>query len=135
MPSDKTKKTPFGMHLMLDAYECDSAALKDANTIYEVLDELPTLIGMTKMTKPYIVFTEGNNKKDPGGWSGFVLIEESHISIHTFVRRRFFTFDIYSCKEFDTDKAIEYLKKRFKTNDVEYSIENRGKRYPEENLE
>ena len=135
MSSSNTTKTPFGVHLMLDAYDCDIAKLRDANVIYEVLDKLPTLVGMTKMTKPYIVFTEGNDKKDPGGWSGFVLIEESHVSIHTFVRRKFFTFDLYSCKEFDTEKAIDYLKKTFNTNDVEYSIEQRGKRYPDENVE
>jgi len=37
-------------------------------------------------------------KKDPGGWSGFVIIAESHISIHTFPARRFVSIDVYTCK-------------------------------------
>lgn len=135
MTSPSSKHPPFGMHLMLDGYNCDSKPLGDADTVYKLLDTLPEKIGMTKMTAPYIVFTEGNNIKDPGGWSGFVLIQESHISIHTFIKRKFFTFDLYSCKEFDEKIVIRYLKKIFKTRDIEYSVEERGKKYPKKNLE
>ena len=120
---------------MIDGYNCAKQPLEDANLLYKMLDTLPTTIGMTKMTKPYLVFTEGNNAKDPGGWSGFVLIQESHVSIHTFVKRKFFTFDLYSCKEFDANIAIDYLKKMFKTDEMDISIEERGKKYPSENLE
>lgn len=135
MSSKSTKSPSFGTHLMLDGYNCAKEPLENANILFELLDKLPGKIGMTKMTAPYIVFTEGNDKKDPGGWSGFVLIQESHISIHTFVKRKFFTFDIYSCKDFDTQIVIEHLKELFKTDDLEYSIEERGKKYPSENLE
>ena len=123
----------FGPHLMLDAYNCSTEVLDDANMVYRMLDELPDLIGMHKMTKPYIVHSKGNDGKDPGGWSGFVLIEESHISIHTFVKRGFATIDVYSCKPFDTKKALEYFKEILKTEDFDFSIESRGRRYPPEN--
>lgn len=132
----KNKKTiVFGLHLMVDAYNCNKKILNDANLLYKFLDDLPTTLGMRKMIKPYIVSTEGNNIKDPGGWSGFVLIEESHISFHTFVKRKFVTIDIYSCKEFDTKVAINYLKKLFTTKDMEVIIEQRGKKYPAENVD
>lgn len=133
--SSTPNNSSFGMHLMIDGYNCAKQPLEDANLLYKMLDTLPTTIGMTKMTKPYLVFTEGNNIKDPGGWSGFVLIQESHVSIHTFVKRKFFTFDLYSCKEFDADIAIDYLKKMFNTKELDISIEERGKKYPPENLE
>lgn len=129
------KINPFGPHLMLEAYNCPPEVLNDANLAYKILDELPEKIGMNKLIKPYVVFAEGNNSKDPGGWSGFVIIQESHISLHTFIKRRFVTIDVYSCKNFDTDFAIEYFKKAFKTNDVEFIIEQRGKRYPNENID
>ncbi len=38
------------------------------------------------------------NRKDPGGISGFVMIAESHFSLHTFPARRFVTLDIYTCQ-------------------------------------
>lgn len=128
------KQIPFGQHLMLDAYDCDLKSLDDANLLYGLLDNLPVELGMRKMIKPYIVHTPGNDKRDPGGWSGFVLIEESHISFHTFVKRRFVTIDVYSCKMFDTDLATKRLKEFFKTKNVEIIIELRGKNYPPDNV-
>ena len=129
------KQQPFGLHLMLDAYNCDPKVLNDANVVYKLLDELPEKIGMKKLIKPYVVFAEANDKKDPGGWSGFVIIQESHIAIHTFIKRRFITVDVYSCKPFDTDFAIDYFTKIFRTNDIESEVEIRGKKYPPENID
>lgn len=129
------KTTPFGLHLMLEAYNCSPKSLNDANLVYKILDELPEKLGMRKLIKPYVVCAEGNGKKDPGGWTGFVIIQESHISLHTFVKRRFITIDVYSCKEFDTDKATAYFKKMFGTKDIESIVEVRGTRYPTENID
>ncbi|MEN9407677.1 MAG: S-adenosylmethionine decarboxylase proenzyme [Candidatus Parcubacteria bacterium] len=120
---------------MIDAYNCDPAVLNDANVVYKLLDELPEKIGMKKLIKPYVVFAEGNDKKDPGGWSGFVIIQESHIAIHTFIKRRFITVDVYSCTEFDTEFTIQYFKDTFKTEDMEIEVEKRGKKYPPENID
>lgn len=131
----ENRNTPFGKHLMLEIYNCPSEVLNDANTLYKALDELPGKIGMTKLTLPYIVFAPGNNTKDPGGWSGFVIIQESHISLHTFAKRRFVTIDVYSCKEFDVETALSYFKHLFRSDDFEYNVEVRGSRYPQENLE
>jgi S-adenosylmethionine decarboxylase len=125
---------PFGLHLMIDAYHCDPKILDDANSIYKILDELPGRIEMHKLTRPYVVHAEGNGQKDPGGWSGFVIIEESHISIHTFVKRKFTTIDLYSCNQFDAKKAIAYFKKILKTDDMEIYLQDRGKKYPQKNF-
>ncbi len=134
MSNTQSETTTFGLHLMLDAYDCDHEKLGDGAYIYKVLDELSHLIGMTQLTKPYVVHATGNQSHDPGGWSGFVMIEESHLSIHTFVNRKFFTADIYSCRQFDTEPAVDYLKKAFGTNDIVVYTQKRGLRYPAENL-
>lgn len=131
----KAKQTPFGIHLMLDIYKCSPKVLNDQNLVYNILDILPDRIGMRKLTKPYVVYANPNKKRDPGGWSGFILIQESHISVHTFIKRRFATIDVYSCKVFNTKKVINYLKKMFKTKDIEFYIETRGKRYPDRNID
>jgi S-adenosylmethionine decarboxylase len=131
----KEKNVPFGLHLMLDLYGCDPKMLNNEKLVYDILDMLPEKIGMRKLMKPYILFAPGNEKRDPGGWSGFIMIQESHISMHTFIKRRFVTADVYSCKEFDPKIAIEYFKNIFKTADVEYSLEMRGKKYPIENID
>lgn len=134
LTKEEYENLPFGMHLMFDAYNCDPTVLDDSNVLYTLLEGLPGKLGMRPMIKPYIVRTLGNDKRDPGGWSGFVLIEESHISFHTFVKRKFVTVDIYTCTFFDADKATRELKKFFKTEDTETIVETRGKRYPNANL-
>jgi S-adenosylmethionine decarboxylase len=126
---------PFGPHLMIDAYNCSPDTLNDRGLVFNILDTLPEKLGMKKLMKPFVLFAEANDKKDPGGWSGFVMIQESHISIHTFIKRRFVTIDVYSCKEFDTDSTIQYFKDVFETEDVEIYIETRGKKYPDENID
>lgn len=135
MSNRNKKQIPFGLHLMLEAYDCDPDVLSDKNLVKHLLDTLPMEIGMRKLIEPVVVFAEGNDKRDPGGWSGFVIIQESHISIHTFIKRRFITADVYSCKDFDAMKAVEYFKKVFKTDDIEYGIEQRGIKYPPENVD
>jgi S-adenosylmethionine decarboxylase len=129
------KTVTFGLHLMLDAYNCDPHVLNEQTMVYQILDDLPKHIGMKQLSKPYVVFAEGNGKHDPGGWSGFVIIEESHISVHTFIRRRFITVDVYSCREFDAEKTIQYFKDKFKTTDVEVYVQKRGLKYPAENID
>lgn len=131
----RPRQIPFGLHLMLDIYNCDLEAMNDKSLVYDILNTLPVKIGMRKLMKPYVVFAKDNNKRDPGGWSGFVMIQESHISLHTFIKRGFATSDVYSCKKFDTKKVINYFKKAFKTQDIEFYVETRGKKYPQENVD
>lgn len=129
------KQVPFGYHLMVDAYNSDKKVLSDLNTLYAFLDTMPDKLSMKKMIKPILAFTPGNAKHDPGGWSGFVIIQESHISVHTFIGRRFVTIDAYSCKKFDMDKALAYIKEVFKTDDLEVYKETRGTRYPDKDIQ
>ena len=134
MATDTKESVPFGLHLMVDAYKCDPAVLNDANTLYKVLDTIPELLHMKKMIKPYVVTTPGNGQHDPGGWSGFVIIEESHVSLHTFVKKGFVTLDVYSCQMFDTEPPLKYIREVFKTNDLEVYTQVRGQKYPSENI-
>ena len=134
--SDLThENAPFGLHLMLDMYNCAPEVLNDKELVKNILEKLPKKLSMKILVEPVVVFAQPNGRRDPGGWSGFVMIHESHISIHTFIKRRFVTIDAYSCKQFDTKLAIEYFKKIFKTDDVEYQIEVRGKKYPSEDID
>ena len=45
-------------------------------------------------------------KEESYGYSTFVMIAESHLSIHTFPELNYFSFDCYSCKWFDKDKVV-----------------------------
>jgi S-adenosylmethionine decarboxylase len=121
----------FGPHLMLDGYGCDKAKLQDLNLVYRILDELPARIGMTKIMPPYVFKYSGLRPED-WGLSGFVLIAESHISIHTFPEKNFVSVDIFSCKPFDAEFAAAYLKRSFAMEKVECTVLDRGTEFPKE---
>lgn len=128
------KTTNFGLHLTLDGYGCNKKFLGDMDYVFNVLEDLPTFLGMHKLITPYVVKAPDNDKKDPGGYSGFVMIQESHISIHTFPKRAFVSIDVYSCKNFDTDKTLKYLVKAFGVKEPETNMIVRGTKYPLQNL-
>jgi S-adenosylmethionine decarboxylase len=91
----------------------------------EVLDEFPSLIGMTKISPPHVYNYVGDVAED-WGVSGFVVIAESHISIHTFPDRQYLNIDIFSCKEFDNKGTLAKLQSRFNLTNIRSWSISRG---------
>ncbi|MBP6904483.1 MAG: S-adenosylmethionine decarboxylase [Candidatus Pacebacteria bacterium] len=121
----------FGEHMMLDCYGADPEILNSKEEVLRILNDLPEKLGMHKLAEPVVYYAEGNGDKDPGGWSGFVVIMESHISIHTFVGRHFVSADVYTCRNgMDQNFITSYFKDVFKANDIEVNFVKRGTRYP-----
>ena len=98
----------FGPHLILDITCKNKDLLNNHNKIFELLNNLPDYIGMTKITQPY-VFPYKGVVPDEYGITGVVIIAESHISIHTFPEKNYLFMDIFSCKSFNTEKTKEYI--------------------------
>lgn len=122
------KTRSYGLHLMLDGYGANSAKLADIGLLYNVLNNLPGMIGMHKVGFPHIIqFTEG----DIAGISGFIFIVESHISVHTYSRKKFLSMDAYSCKEFDYKKVVEHITAAYEIEDAEKFVVTRGTRFPQ----
>jgi len=116
------------MHLIIDGYNGDVQKMQDVDFIQQLLDVYPSRIGMTKISPPKVSKYIGSKPED-WGVSGFVLIAESHISIHTFPERSYINIDIFSCKEFDAEEAIRDLQQRFGLSEVRSYILNRGLEY------
>ena len=119
----------FGPHLILEAYGCSKSKLADLGIVSQALDAYPAKLDMTKIMPPY-VFTYHGSVEDDWGVSGIVLIAESHISIHTFPDKEFVTLDIFSCREFDVDAAIEYFSSVFEPESYEKQVLMRGREFP-----
>lgn len=95
-------KAQFGLHLMLDAYEGDKEKLNDMARVFRFLRDLPPRIGMHILMPPVVLeASDMGTGFDTGGYTGVVIIAESHISIHTFPGKGFFTMDVYSCSNFE----------------------------------
>ena len=127
--------TNFGEHFMIDGYGGNKNKLNDKNLVLRCLTELPQKLGMRTLSVPEVFLAEDNGTKDPGGWSGYVVIVESHISVHTFPNRGFVSIDVYSCKNgLDTTLVSNYFKEVFELKDLETNFVKRGTRYPKENI-
>lgn len=125
----------FGVHLMLDGYDCDPARLADRAGLAALLAQLPADLGMHPIADPVVVEVGAQNRKDPGGLSGFVMIAESHLSFHTFPARRFISIDIYTCQnDLDCDGVATRLRTAFGIGDADVHVQRRGLRYPAENV-
>jgi len=129
----KTKKAAregFGLHLTIDAAHGHKKKLSDLSLVRRALDDIPKILGMHKIAKPQVLWYDGGAKPEDAGVSGIVMIAESHVSIHTFPHKNFFTADVYSCSFFDPDKPIWYLKDKFGLDDLETNVVRRGHKFP-----
>ena len=134
---EDTKKVKFGEHLIFDAYGCDPKKLGDPELCIKIMKDLCRIGEMKQLIEPVLVDARSNEVlggKDPGGYSGFLIIQESHISIHTFIKRGFVTIDVYSCKPFKTDEMVQYLKDAMGSQDEQVIKLERGLKYPAENI-
>ncbi len=113
------------VHLMLELYGCDRQLLSDEPLIRRVLDGYPGRVGMEKMSPVYLRQIETSNPLDTG-LSGFVIIAQSHISLHAWPEYGEVDIDICSCKEFSQEDAIAFAKVMFLTDDVETHFVVRG---------
>ncbi len=97
------------MHLIIDGYVNDPRKIKEKEFIYQFLDTYPQQIEMTKVSTPQV----SEYDLDEQGVSGFVLLAESHISVHIFPSQSYVNIDIFSCAEFDTSQAARQIEKQF----------------------
>jgi len=101
----------IGLHMMVDGL-VDEPVTRE--TVERILRELPGLIGMSILDGPHVVEGVPENP----GWTGFVIIDKSHISVHTFTETDTVSVDVYSCKPFNTKKALSYLRDHIRFGEV-----------------
>lgn len=123
----------YGPHLTVDGYEASRALLSNYQTIFDLLNRLPEEIGMTKITQPYVFpYYCGQTEAGHPEWgiTGVVIIAESHISIHTYPEKGIFFLDVFSCKSFDTEETLAYVRKVLRPRRVDRSVVHRGIDFP-----
>lgn len=106
------------VHLMLELYGCSREVLTDEPLLRRVLDTYPGQVGMEKVSPVHLYDIETSNPLD-AGMSGFVVIAQSHISMHAWPEYGEVDIDICSCKEFSQEDAIAFARDMFHTEDIE----------------
>lgn len=108
----------LGRHLIFDLWGC--ANLNSAQIIKEAMLEAVKACGATLLEIKTHTFA-------PQGISGFVLLSESHISIHTWPEYKYAAVDIFTCGEKVVPyNALPVFRKFLKPKHVEIVDVKRG---------
>ena len=99
-------------HILFDLLECPFDLLNEEEFIKD------SLLNASIIAKsPYIKVE--TYKFDPHGVTGYILLKDSHISIHTWPELGIAKCDIFCCNPNSKPKgAVEYLHRRFKSQEV-----------------
>jgi S-adenosylmethionine decarboxylase len=92
----------LGTHIVCELSGCDAAALTDVEAVAGMMVRAARKANATVVTKAFHRF-------QPHGVSGVVVIQESHLSIHTWPETGYAAMDFYTCGEHtDPWAACEY---------------------------
>ena len=70
-----------------------------------------------------IIHTPGGLGKDENeGFDAFIPLIDSGISLYVWSSMRFFALVLFTCKEFDTDRALSYTAESFRTLEIEHKL-------------
>lgn len=107
--SQKNKKHT-GVHLIAEFW--GGKIIESPKEIKELL------ITSAKKSKNIPLYTK-IHKFSPHGITGFILLAESHIAIHTWPEKNYVAIDIFSCgRNSRPYKGLEYLRKKFKPKKI-----------------
>ena len=113
----------WGQLTAIDLHKCRSDLLTSASVLSDFCKEICKEIGMVRYGEPIIKrFGEG----DLEGYSAMQFIHTSTVVVHLdeFAGRAFI--DIFSCKEFDAENAVNFSKNFFGAENVKSSTIFRG---------
>ena len=114
------------MHLIVDAY-CENIGLMTSRSrMRNWLKTLTLKAGMHTADEPYIKGYEWPGGSDHDALTCFQPLMESGISVHCYPEKKFIFLDIFSCKEFDIDKVLEFIKTSMKVYKGKVVLMNRG---------
>jgi len=114
---DKKDKLVLGKHLIVDAWFEGSDQIDDEN-VEKTLRDAAEVAGFT-------ILGSKSHKFEPQGVTSFVLLSESHISIHTWPEHKYASLDIFSCGG-DPWVALHYLKDKMKMKKINVKYFERG---------
>lgn len=111
----------FGRHLLVEYHGCDREILNDEAQISALLNRAARAAKATRVAEVFHRFA-------PQGVSGVVVIEESHLSIHTWPEDGYAAVDFYTCGDCEPEAASEVMKEGLRAERVEAMLVHRGLR-------
>lgn len=105
-------KDVYGLHLMMRVSKvANRAALADGETISRFLVDLVDALGMNVLAGPMVTQEAGEPQR--AGYSGVIILYESHAAIHTYSNLGEAFLDVFSCKPYPVDVVEEMMSEYF----------------------
>tara|TARA_Y100000361_G_scaffold91087_1_gene81135 strand:- start:262 stop:657 length:396 start_codon:yes stop_codon:yes gene_type:complete len=115
--NDFTGESYAGEHFILDVWGFDTS-LRDID-FDKILLDASNIAGANRLYGHVHKFNDG-------GLSGVAVLEESHITFHTWPDREFVAFDIFMCGDTQPELAVEHIKKMIKAKKSKVQSFKRG---------
>ena len=109
----------WGLHLVLNLRETNPDYIRDVERIKRYLIELTDLIDMKRYGEPMV---ERFGSGDLEGYTAIQFVETSSITVHFAEDVNAAYIDIFSCKWYDQEKAINFSKDYFEAKEAHYEI-------------
>ena len=110
----------LGRHILVEYYNCDKELLKNHEAIEEFMNQAAREANATIVTSCF-------HKFNPWGVSGAVIIQESHLTIHTWPEYGYASVDLFTCGDtVNPWDAFKYLEKVLKSDRSESTEVSRG---------
>ena len=119
----------WGQHLVLDLAGCPRDRLTDANHLRAWVKDLIDAIKMKAYGEPQLEHF-ATHSFDAAGYTLLQLIETSNICAHFAENLGQIYIDIFSCKRFDNDVALQVCRKDFAPATVDMHVLERGRVRP-----
>lgn len=110
----------LGRHVLLELYQCPVELLKAGDELEGFMKAAAERMGATVVTSNFHQFS-------PYGISGVVIIQESHLTLHTWPEHQYAAVDIFTCGEIDLEAGIEHLIEAFQAKSADWKLYERGK--------
>lgn len=115
----------YGVHLTMRIANIERNSALDGSGIGEFLKSLVQRVNMRVLAGPLVVEEQGVPEKR--GWSGVVILYESHAAIHSYPELGEAFVDIFSCKEFNVKDVTDTMTSYFGSfTVVEKNVLDRG---------
>jgi S-adenosylmethionine decarboxylase len=110
----------FGKHLLAEYHGCSAAILNDQERLRALMRRGAEAAGANVVAEVYQPFA-------PQGISGVSVIEESHLSIHTWPERGYAAVDFYTCGDCVAERAHTVLFEGLEAQRSELMVVHRGR--------